>query len=193
MNRNEFAYESLKGIVQKVIFSNKETGFSVAALKSGKNGEAREVILSGNLPNISVGEEISAEGMWVDHPKYGKQFKTSSYMKVLPTKAESIEAYLASGMIKGMGPSTAQKIVAAFGAETLEILSKAPTGSWRSRDRREEMHEDRDCLEGADGGHRHHRLLLGVRHNPRLCLENIPAIRAGVRQGDPGKPVPALV
>ena len=86
MNLNESTYESLKGIVQKIIFLNKESGFSVAALKSGMNGDAREIILSGNLANISVGEEISAEGMWVDHPEYGKQFKTSSYMKVLRPK-----------------------------------------------------------------------------------------------------------
>ena len=126
MNIGEPMHESLKGIVQKIIFANEETGFSVAVVKSGVAGSSREITISGNLWNLAVGEEILAEGNWVEHPKYGKQFKASCYMKVLPTKVESIEAYLSSGMIKGLGPSTARKIVAAFGVEALDILSKAP-------------------------------------------------------------------
>ena len=131
MNIGEPMHESLKGIVQKIIFANEETGFSVAVVKSGVAGSSREITISGNLWNLAVGEEILAEGNWVEHPKYGKQFKASCYMKVLPTKVESIEAYLSSGMIKGLGPSTARKIVAAFGVEALDILSKAPHGSWK--------------------------------------------------------------
>lgn len=118
--KNDFI--SLQGTVNKIIFTNKETGFTVAIF-SGKEGTA---IMSGNLPGVLADDEIMVEGCWVEHPKYGRQFKVNSYMKILPTEIDAIEAYLASGMIKGLGPSTAKKIVKAFGTETLNILSNEP-------------------------------------------------------------------
>lgn len=116
------ATESLQGTIEKVIFAAKDTGYTIALMQT----EARCVTLAGNLPHIAVAEEIVCEGRWVDHPKYGKQFNAVSYMKVLPTGEDAIEAYLASGMIKGVGPSTAAKIVKAFGAKALDILTNAP-------------------------------------------------------------------
>lgn len=119
---NASTHELLKGTIQRIIFSAKDTGFAIAVMQTG----TRNATLSGNLPQIVVGEEIVAEGKWTEHPKYGKQFNTTSYMKVLPTKTETIETYLSSGMIKGLGPGTASKIVKYFGAKTLDVLSSCP-------------------------------------------------------------------
>lgn len=119
--------ESLRGTINRIIFSNKESGFAIALLGVATNGTFQTITLSGNLPYVAIDDEITVEGKWDNHPKYGRQFKCSSYMKVLPTKAEAIEAYLGSGMIKGLGASTAAKIVKVFGDKTLDVLSKNPS------------------------------------------------------------------
>jgi exodeoxyribonuclease V alpha subunit len=80
----------------------------------------------GYMPFINMGETIKASGKWVSHPDYGEQFKVELYEKVLPKTADAIEKYLSSGIVKGVGPATAAKIVAKFGPETLDIISANP-------------------------------------------------------------------
>lgn len=120
------AHESLQGVVHHIRFYAKETGYAVASVQVGEGDKSRFVTLSGNLPHIAVGDEIQSEGQWQDHPKYGMQFHVNSYMKVLPTETNAIESYLGSGMIKGLGPGTAAKIVAHFGDKTLDVLTQNP-------------------------------------------------------------------
>lgn len=115
---------TIQGVIERLVFYAKDSGFAIASLRP--NHPAGAITLSGNLPQIAEGDEITVEGSWVKHPKYGMQFHVVSYMKVLPVEADAIEAYLASGMIKGLGPTTAAKIVRVFGAETLNILTKSP-------------------------------------------------------------------
>lgn len=123
---NTETIESLRGIIQRIIFESKDTGFAIAVMQQINGGNSHSATLSGNLPHITVGDEIKVEGKWVEHVKYGRQFSVVSYMKILPTKADAIEAYLASGMIKGLGPSIAARIVERFGDKTLEVLSGQP-------------------------------------------------------------------
>ena len=116
-------FESLQGMVAKVIFTAKDTGYTVAILDLDKQSS---VTLAGHMPNLFEDDEIKVEGKWASHAKYGKQFVVTSYMKILPAQADAIESYLASGMIKGLGPATAAKIVDKFGDKTLEVLSNEP-------------------------------------------------------------------
>lgn len=120
------AHESLQGVVHHIRFYAKETGYAVASVQVGEGDKSRFVTLSGNMPHIAVGDEIQSEGQWQDHPKYGMQFHVNSYLKVLPTETDAIESYLGSGMIKGLGPGTAAKIVAHFGNKTLDVLTQNP-------------------------------------------------------------------
>lgn len=120
------AHETLQGIVQHIKFYAKETGYAVISVQVGEGDDSRLVTLSGNLPQVVVGDEIQTEGHWKEHPKYGMQFNVNSYMKVLPTESDTIESYLGSGMIKGLGPGTAAKIVAYFGDKTLDVLTHNP-------------------------------------------------------------------
>ncbi|MHB8111690.1 MAG: SF1B family DNA helicase RecD2 [Syntrophorhabdaceae bacterium] len=119
-------FETLQGSVRRIIYSVRRTGFAVVIMKDAQNGDAKGITLVGNLPQVAEGDDIRVEGKWVDHPEYGKQFSVTSHMKVLPTQASAIEAYLASGLIKGLDPTLAAKIVAKFGDETFEVLSKTP-------------------------------------------------------------------
>ena len=125
-NKIEEANETMRGTVGRVKFSAPDTGYAIAIFDAENEGSQLNCTICGNLPQIAKGDEITIEGQWITHAVYGKQFKVSSYMKILPTNAAAIEAYLASGMIKGLGPSTAARIVKAFGTETLNILSNNP-------------------------------------------------------------------
>jgi len=78
------------------------------------------------MPFINVGETLRVSGKWVIHPDYGEQLKVELYEKLLPETPEAIERYLASGLIKGVGPATAKKIVKKFADQTLHIISHHP-------------------------------------------------------------------
>ena len=113
---------TIEGTVEEIIYANEANGYTVCEIRDGKN----IVTAVGCMPFINPGESIKATGRWVTHPDYGEQFKVEMYEKVLPQTAEAIEKYLGSGIVKGVGPATAAKIVAKFGASTLEIIEKDP-------------------------------------------------------------------
>lgn len=112
----------LSGIVEDIIFRNDANGYTVFELNCGATLET----VMGSFPAISQGEHITVEGLWQQHKNYGMQFKASSYSIDRPETLEDIEAYLASGLIKGVGPSTARAIVDAFGEAALDILEYTP-------------------------------------------------------------------
>ncbi len=114
--------ESVEGIVQEIIFTNEANGYTICELK----GEAEEITLVGYMPFINEGETLKASGKWVVHPEYGRQLKVELYEKVLPHTADEILKYLSSGAIKGIGPSTAQKIIKRFGQAALDIIRNEP-------------------------------------------------------------------
>ena len=114
--------EELEGIVEEIIFRNDDNGYAVVSLRAGKE----EQTVVGTLPFIKQGERVRVLGTYINHPTFGRQMKASSYETIIPTKAEEIERYLASGLIKGIGEMTAKAIVETFGDETLEVLAKDP-------------------------------------------------------------------
>ena len=109
--------ETFEGYVEHVIFRNAENGYTVFLLKT-----AVEITAVGILPEITEGENIRVTGEWVDHSAYGRQFKVTETEFLRPTDSESAERYLASGVIKGIGPALAKKIVDRFGDQTFIIL-----------------------------------------------------------------------
>ena len=115
--------EPLSGIIDKFLFSNSETGFSVFILIV-KNNEKTTV--TGTFANIQAGQEIHLEGDWNFHAKFGKQFLAKSYTTSLPTSLLGIQKYLGSGFIKGIGKVYAEKIVKHFQEKTLIIIDEYP-------------------------------------------------------------------
>lgn len=112
----------LRGTIVDTVFRNDENCWSVIELRS--EGDIHTVV--GCLPELSSGETCAFSGQWMEHPQYGRQFKAQACHIEVPTDLLGIERYLGSGLIKGVGPSTARRIVAAFGKDTLEILGEHP-------------------------------------------------------------------
>lgn len=112
----------LSGIVDSIIFRNEANGYTVFDLDCGATLET----VMGSFPVLNEGEHITVEGQWQQHKNYGMQFKASSYSIDRPESLKDIEAYLASGLIKGVGASTARAIVDAFGDAALDILEITP-------------------------------------------------------------------
>ncbi len=113
--------EKLNGVVNRIIFSS-ETGFVVAELIAGGD----EVVACGNLLGLHEGAQVELEGDWVEHPTYGRQFKSSSFREVEPQDEISIERYLGSGAVSGIGIKMAARIVRRFGKDTLRIIEEEP-------------------------------------------------------------------
>ncbi|WP_035277507.1 SF1B family DNA helicase RecD2 [Desulforegula conservatrix] len=115
---------TISGLIEKVTYHNPENNYAIARLKNSANGASITVV--GYLAGLSAGEKIRAQGAWESHSRYGEQFRIQIMEVILPTKAEEIEAYLSSGIIKGLGQSFARKIVDFFGDESLDILENQP-------------------------------------------------------------------
>ncbi|MBI4531040.1 MAG: ATP-dependent RecD-like DNA helicase [Candidatus Latescibacteria bacterium] len=117
--------DTLEGIIERVTFHNPENGYTVAKLfPTGRRSDLIPVI--GTMASVTPGESVVLEGFWVSHPEYGRQFKIVSYRTVLPATVEGIRRYLGSGLIKGIGPVTARRIVATFGEQTIEVIDRDP-------------------------------------------------------------------
>lgn len=116
--------EKICGTVDTIIFASQDNRFTVLKLSPEKLSTQITVTLNGIAPLI--GQLLEIEGEWVKHPKFGQQFKVTTYKTVAPTEISGIEKFLASGAINGIGPAMAKKIVAEFGEKTLEIIAKSP-------------------------------------------------------------------
>ncbi len=112
----------LRGVVEEIIFHNDENGYVIAVIEH----EDEYVYVKGFIPAIREGETMIFRGRYVVHPTYGEQLEVLSAETLLPNTEDTIERYLSSGMIKGIGPSTAAKIVSHFGDKTLEIMQYDP-------------------------------------------------------------------
>ena len=110
--------EILDGLVEAVIFKSEDTGYVVAKITANK--EVNTIV--GTMPLIKEGQQIEVKGEWIKHKQFGRQFNVEEYKEVLPTSTKEIEKYLSTGIIHGIGPVTAKKVVKAFGEETLNIL-----------------------------------------------------------------------
>lgn len=114
--------ETVNGFVDHIIFQNADNGYTVLELSC----EEGECILVGMMKGITQGESIQAEGSFIEHPVYGSQFKVNSYKAVIPRDSVSVERYLASGAIKGIGAALAARIVKRFGEESFRIMEEEP-------------------------------------------------------------------
>jgi len=113
-------YSILEGVLERVVFFNEENGFTVARLQVAKRRDF--VTIVGVLPSPMPGETLRLKGEWVVDSKFGEQFRVQSCLSVLPATLTGIEKYLGSGLVKGIGPIMAKRIVARFGLETLDII-----------------------------------------------------------------------
>jgi len=114
--------EVLTGILSHIIFSNEDNGYTVAKIK----GEEFDFTATGVLYGAYEGEKLELTGNWVDHATYGEQFKVDFFKKILPTTCEEIQSFLSSGIIKGIGKATADKITERFGETSLKVISEEP-------------------------------------------------------------------
>lgn len=112
--------DSVQGIVERLTYHSEESGYTVARLKAPRTSELITIV--GSFASIQPGQTLHLEGNWREHPKYGQQFQVTRYRETKPATLTGIEKYLGSGLIKGVGPVTAKRIVAHFGLETLEII-----------------------------------------------------------------------
>ncbi|GAC1552786.1 MAG: ATP-dependent RecD-like DNA helicase [Herpetosiphon sp.] len=115
---------NVSGVVERITYANPETGYTVMRLL--QPGKQRIVTAVGRFVGVQVGETLQLDGSWVEHPSHGRQFEATSWQSVLPTEVEGIRKYLGSGLIKGIGPVMAQRIVAVFGEQTLEVIENRP-------------------------------------------------------------------
>jgi len=119
--------ETLTGTIDSVVFHNDETGYTVCTvLQAGRDARQMDahVTLVGRSVAIWAGEEIRAEGEWVRHKQHGRQFQADAITCITPTSTEGMRRFLASGMIRGVGKVTAERIVNHFGEQTLHVLDK---------------------------------------------------------------------
>src|ERR1041385_252423 len=116
--------EVLAGIVERVTFHNAETGFCVLRVKA--RGHRALTTVVGHAASISAGEWITASGEWVNDRTHGQQFKARFLRTSPPTSADGIEKYLSSGMIRGVGPVYAKKLVRAFGERVFDVIEATP-------------------------------------------------------------------
>jgi exodeoxyribonuclease V alpha subunit len=110
----------LTGVVERITFHAEDSGYTVARLQVPRFKDL--VTIVGNFANIQAGQTLKLTGHWREHPKFGQQFQVICYEETKPATLTGIEKYLGSGLIKGVGPVTAKRIVAHFGLETLEII-----------------------------------------------------------------------
>ena len=115
---------TVEGSVDAVIFQNEENGYTVLLLRV--DGEDEPITVVGCIPCAAAGEGMTVTGVWVNHPVHGPQLSAESVERRLPQEEEDIVCYLSSGILKGVGPATAQRLVERFGADTLRVLEEEP-------------------------------------------------------------------
>ncbi|MBQ7609070.1 MAG: ATP-dependent RecD-like DNA helicase [Desulfovibrionaceae bacterium] len=116
--------ERLKGQIERITFTSEESGYTVARVRVYDRNDLVTVV--GCFANLSPGEVVQMSGQWTSHPKFGEQFKVAFYHCETPATVKGIERYLGSGLIKGIGPKMAKRIVALFGEKTLDIIEQTP-------------------------------------------------------------------
>lgn len=112
----------LNGLVEKITYSNNQNGYTVCTVKSGKE----HITVVGVMPFLAVGDNIKCTGHYTVHPVYGKQFSVEIFEKAAPKNIAAILRYLSSGIIRGVGPATAERIVEKFGADALDTIQNHP-------------------------------------------------------------------
>jgi len=115
--------EYFEGTVESIVFYSPDTGYTVCKF-SLEDGQTMTVV--GSFPPLSPGEMLKIKGKWEINPRFGQQFRVENFLPILPASVKGIEKFLSSGLIRGVGPVLAQRIIKKFGAETIDIISKKP-------------------------------------------------------------------
>ena len=115
----------LAGLVERVTFHNAENGFCVLRIKA--RGHRDLVTVVGHAATIAAGEWITASGEWINDRTHGQQFRARFLKTSAPTSIDGIEKYLGSGMIRGIGPAYAKKLVQAFGEKVFDTIERSPS------------------------------------------------------------------
>jgi len=115
-------YYTIEGILERIVFFSEETNFTVARLQVARNPDL--VTIVGSIPCPNPGETLRLKGEWIVDVKFGRQFRVESCLSVLPSTITGIEKYLGSGLVKGIGPIMAKRVVAMFGLETLDVIGE---------------------------------------------------------------------
>lgn len=110
----------LQGLIERITYTNEENGFTIARVKV--HGDPRLVTIVGHIMAPTAGAVLKMKGEWTNHPKYGEQFKVVSYETAVPASVYGIRKYLGSGLVKGIGPVMAKRIVSQFGEDTLDVI-----------------------------------------------------------------------
>ena len=116
--------EQLRGEVERLVYSSDESGFTICRLLVPGRGDLVTVV--GTMPGIQPGERLHLRGRWINHPVHGYQFRADSYSSQLPASANAVRRYLASSLVKGIGPVLAGRLVDCFGDETLRVIEEQP-------------------------------------------------------------------
>ena len=116
--------ETLQGILERIVYENPDTGYTVGRLSARDHSELITVV--GNLASVNPGESLLLRGEWVDNARYGRQFQIDKYETILPANVVGLRKYLGSGLIKGIGPKMAARIVQKFGMDTMDIIDHEP-------------------------------------------------------------------
>lgn len=115
---------TLEAVLERLTYVNEETGYTVARVATDRSADLLTVV--GALLGAQPGESLRLVGRWSSHPKFGRQFEVDSYTTVLPATIQGIQRYLGSGLVKGIGPVFAERIVAHFGLDTLRVIEEEP-------------------------------------------------------------------
>jgi len=131
MMDNPTPQETIYGVVERITYFNAENGYSVVKVMPARDypdAQARDgtITVVGVMPEIAPGERLEIVGQWVNDSRYGKQFKALTVVPTIPDDADGLVAYLSSGIVKGIGISTAEKVVKAFGKDTRHVLDNEP-------------------------------------------------------------------
>ena len=116
--------ETLQGILERIVYENPDTGYTVGRLSARDHAEFITVV--GNLASVNPGESLLLQGEWVDNARYGRQFQIEKYETILPANVVGLRKYLGSGLIKGIGPKMAALIVRKFGMDTMDVIENEP-------------------------------------------------------------------
>lgn len=117
--------DEIVGYIERITFQNPENGYTVAKIQQPKQRDVTCIV--GTLPSIQPGETVRCYGSWKNHLVHGRQFIVEKYRSETPATVEGIKKYLGSGLVKGIGPAYAEKIVNTFGADTLEVIDATPS------------------------------------------------------------------
>jgi exodeoxyribonuclease V alpha subunit len=124
MQQTRAAPSTLEAVLERITYANQDTGYTVARVATDRSSDLLTVV--GPLLGAQPGESLRLRGRWASHPQYGRQFQVEAYQTVLPATIQGIRRYLGSGLVKGIGPKMAERIVDHFGEDTLRLIEEEP-------------------------------------------------------------------